>query len=199
MRIRVNQFVEFAYGDKRRDKAKVKSIITELEDQYDIAKDRYRKFRDAMRAFESKKLSEKSFLDLYKSVSANKSAGYEVLSRNYLALKEDHGLIWEGHKRVEAEISDLKISTAWYLRTEASNQRRIICLHFGKEQLPRKKERGLLTVLQMAEPESAGVGILSIQPGTLTAVTRLDHTEAEYLRKRAAKFMAIANDLNTGS
>ncbi|WP_298562259.1 hypothetical protein [uncultured Aliiroseovarius sp.] len=199
MKIRVNQFVEFAYGDKRRDKAKVKSLIGALEDQYDPAKDRYKKFREAMTSYEGNRMSERDFLNLYKTVSANKSAGYEVLSRNYLGLKEDHALIWEGRRPVEAEIAGLHISTAWYLRTEASNQRRIICLHFGKEQLPRKKERGLLTVLQMAEPESAGVGILSIQPGTLTAVTRLDLTEAEYLRERAAKFMAIANDLDAGS
>jgi len=84
------------------------------------------------------------------------------------------------------------------LRTEANNQRRIIFLHFGKEQLPRKKERGLLTILRLAQPESAGVGILNIQPGTLITATRLDQNEADYLHERATKFLAFAKDLQAG-
>lgn len=195
MKIRVNQFIEFAYGDKRRDKAKVKSIIDDFDLPYDPAKDRYKQFREAMTSFEDQKMSSKDFLDLHSNVSANKAAGYKVLCQNYLDLKEDHALIWQGRSPVEAEISGLRIATAWYLRTEANNQRRIIFLHFGKEQLPRKKERGLLTVLRLAEPDSAGVGILNIQPGTLITATRMDQSEADYLRTRAAKFMAIAQDL----
>lgn len=195
MKIRVNQFIEFAYGDKRRDKAKVKSIIDDFDLPYDPAKDRYKQFREAMTSFEDHKMSSKDFLDLHSNVSANKAAGYKVLCQNYLDLKEDHALIWQGRSPVEAEISGLRIATAWYLRTAANNQRRIIFLHFGKEQLPRKKERGLLTVLRLAEPDSAGVGILNIQPGTLITATRMDQSEADYLRTRAAKFLAIAQDL----
>ena len=116
-----------------------------------------------------------------------KLPGYKVLCQNYLDLKEDHALIWQGRSPVEADISGLRVSTAWYLRTEANNQRRIIFLHFGKDQLPRKKERGLLTVLRMAEPDSAGVGILNIQPGTLITATRLSQTEADYLHERGKK------------
>lgn len=195
MKIRVDQFIEFAYGDKRRDKAKVKSIIDDFDLPYDPAKDRYEQFREAMTSFEDQKMSSRDFLDLHSNVSANKAAGYKVLCQNYLDLKEDHALIWQGRSPVEAEISGLRIATAWYLRTEANNQRRIIFLHFGKEQLPRKKERGLLTVLRLAEPDSAGVGILNIQPGTLITATRMDQSEADYLRTRAAKFLAIAQDL----
>lgn len=195
MKIRVNQFIEFAYGDKRRDKAKVKSIIDDFDLPYDPARDRYKQFREAMTSFEDQKMSSKEFLELHSNVSANKAAGYKVLCQNYLDLKEDHALIWQGRSPVEAEISGLRIATAWYLRTEANNQRRIIFLHFGKEQLPRKKERGLLTVLRLAEPDSAGVGILNIQPGTLITATRMDQSEADYLRTRAEKFMAISQDL----
>ena len=198
MKIRVNQFIEFAYGDKRRDKAKVKSLIGEPEGAYDPVKDRYKQFREAMTSFENQRLTTHEFLALHTNVSANKSAGYRVLCRNYLDLKEDHALIWQGRSPVEALISGLHISTAWYLRTEANNQRRIIFLHFGKEQMPRKKERGLLTVLQLAEPDSAGVGILNIQPGTLVTATRLDQTEAAFLQERAAKFMTLAKELQTG-
>ena len=197
MKIRVNQFIEFAYGDKRKDKAKVKSIIDDFELPYDPAKDRYKKFREAMTSLEDQKISNKDFLELPSNVSSNKSAGYKVLCQNYLNLKEDHALIWQGRSPVEAEISGLTITTAWYLRTEANNQKRIIFLHFGKEQLPRKKERGLLTVLRLAEPESAGVGILNIQPGTLITATRMDQIEAEYLQTRAAKFITLVEDLQS--
>ncbi|MFC0161749.1 hypothetical protein CDZ97_23770 [Mameliella alba] len=198
MKIRVSQFVDFAYGDKRKDKAKVRSIIDELDLPYDPAKDRYKKFREALVSFEDQKISTKDFLNLHSKVSANKASGYKVLCQNYLDLKEDHALIWEGRSPVEAEISGLHIATAWYLRTEANNQRRIIFLHFGKEQLPRKKERGLLTILRLAKPDSAGVGILNIQPGTLITATRLDQSEADYLHKRAEKFVALAKDINAG-
>lgn len=195
MKIRVSQFIDFAYGDKRQDKAKVKSIISDLDLPYDPIKDRYKQFREAMVSFENQKISTENFLALHSSVSANKSAGYKVLCQNYLDLKEDHALIWQGHSPVEADISGLNITTAWYLRTEANNQRRIIFLHFGKEQLPRKKERGLLTILRLAQPESAGVGILNIQPGTLITATRLDQVEAEYLQERAKKFLVFAKSL----
>lgn len=199
MKIRVNQFIEFAYGDKRKDRAKARSIIGDMDLPYDPAKDRYKKFRDAMVSFEERRISANDFIELHSKVSANKSAGYKVLSQNYLDLKEDHALIWEGRSPVEANVSGLRITTAWYLRTEANNQRRIIFLHFGKDQLPRKKERGLLTLLRLAEPDSAGVGILNIQPGTLITATRLDQVEADYLHERAAKFVAIASDLEKGS
>lgn len=195
MQIRVSQFIDFAYGDKRRDKAKVKSIINEFDAEYDLAKDRYKKFRDALNAFESGKLSVESFLTLYTTVSANKSAGYKLLSKNYTELKEDHALIWQGRSPIKADISGLEITTAWYLRTEANNQRRIIFLHFGKEQLPRKKERGLLTILRLAQPESAGVGILNIQAGTLITATRLDQNEADFLHERASKFITLAQTI----
>lgn len=198
MKIRVSQFIEFAYGDKRKDKAKVKSIIGDLDLPYDPIKDRYKQFREAMISLEDQKISTEKFLALHSSVSANKSAGYKVLCQNYLDLKEDHALIWQGRSPVEADISGLRITTAWYLRTEANNQRRIIFLHFGKEQLPRKKERGLLTILRLAQPESAGVGILNIQPGTLITATRLDQNEADYLHERATKFLAFAKDLQAG-
>lgn len=199
MKIRVNQFIEFAYGDKRKDKAKARSIIDDMDLPYDPAKDRYKKFRDAMVSFEEHRISANDFVELHSKVSANKSAGYKVLCQNYLDLKEDHALIWEGRSPVEANVLGLRITTAWYLRTEANNQRRIIFLHFGKDQLPRKKERGLLTLLRLAEPDSAGVGILNIQPGTLITATRLDQIEADYLHERAAKFVAIASDLAKGS
>ncbi len=194
MKIRVSQFIEFAYGDKRKDKAKVKSIIGDLDLPYDPARDRYKQFREAMTSLEDQKISTEKFLTLHSSVSANKSAGYKVLCQNYLDLKEDHALIWQGRSPVEADISGLRITTAWYLRTEANNQRRIIFLHFGKEQLPRKKERGLLTILRLAEPDSAGVGILNIQPGTLITATRIDQNEADYLKERAEKFLALAKE-----
>lgn len=165
---------------------------------YDPARDRYKQFREAMASLEDKKISTEKFLALHSSVSANKSAGYKVLCQNYLDLKEDHALIWQGRSPVEADISGLRITTAWYLRTEANNQRRIIFLHFGKEQLPRKKERGLLTILRLAQPNSAGVGILNIQPGTLITATRLDQNEADYLKTRAEKFLSLAKELQSG-
>lgn len=195
MKIRFSQFIDFAYGDKRKDKAKVNSIISDQNSPYDPAKDRYKKFRESMKKFEEGDISEHDFLTLYTRVSANKSAGYKVLSQNYLDLKEDHAFIWQGRTGINAVISDLSISTAWYLRTEASNQRRVIFLHFGKEQLPRKKERGLLTLLRLAVPDSAGVGILNIQPGTLITATRLDQVEADYLKERAGKLVALTKDM----
>lgn len=199
MKIRVNQFIEFAYGDKRRDKAKVKSIIDDQKLPYDPAKDRYKKFRDTMTSFEDHKTSIEEFRALHSKVAANKSAGYKILCQNYLDLKEDHALTWQGKSSVEAKISGLRVTTAWYLRTEANNQRRIIFLHFGKSQLPMKKERGLLTILRLAEPDAAGVGILNIQPGTLTIATRLDKNEADYLHERAEKFVTVATSLQEGS
>ncbi|TDL81461.1 hypothetical protein [Meridianimarinicoccus aquatilis] len=198
MKIRISQFIDFAYGDKRKDKAKARSIIDDFDLPYDPIKDRYKQFREAMTALEEQKITAKQFLDLHSSVSANKSAGYKVLCQNYLDLKEDHALIWQGRSPIEANISGLNITTAWYLRTEENNQRRIIFLHFGKEQLPRKKERGFLTVLRLAKPDSAGVGILNIQAGTLITATRLDQSEADYLHERAAKFMELAKAIQAG-
>lgn len=199
MKINVNQFIEFAYGDRRKDKANVAGIISELGVPYDPAKDRYKQFREAMTSFEDSKISLKDFQALHLNVSANKSSGYKVLCKNYLEMKEDYALIWEGRRPIEVEISDLRITTAWYLRTEENNQRRIIFLHFGKDPFPREKERGILTVLRLAKPDAAGVGILNIQPGTLITATRLDESEADFLRKRAAKFVATAKDIETGS
>ena len=195
IRIRISQFIEFAYGDKRKDKANVRSIIRDFDLPYDPAKDRYKKFREALTHFEDKKISEKDFLKLYSKVSENKSAGYKILCENYLSLKEDYALIWQGRSPIEVNIFGLCVTTAWYLRTEANNQKRIIFLHFGKEPLPRKKERGLLTLLQLAKTDSVGVGILNIQSGTLTTATRLDQSEADYLNERAAKFMSLAKNI----
>lgn len=197
MKISVKQFIEFAYGDKRKDKAKVSSLINEIDLPYDPAKDRYKKFREAMTAFEDRKITKKYFLELHSNVSANKAAGYKILCSNYVNLKEDYALTWAGRRPVEANISGVCITTAWYLRTEENNQKRIIFLHFGKEQISREKERGLLTVLRMAMPESAGVGILNIQPGTLVTATRLDQSETEYLSERAKKFFDVAHDIQS--
>lgn len=71
MKIRIGQFIEFAYGDKRKDKAKVRSIIDDLDLPYDPVKDRYKQFREAMTSFEENKISAKKFLDLHSNVSAN--------------------------------------------------------------------------------------------------------------------------------
>jgi hypothetical protein len=65
MKIRVTQFIEFAYGDKRKDKAKVKSIIGDLDLPYDPARDRYKQFREAMASLEDKKISTEKFLALH--------------------------------------------------------------------------------------------------------------------------------------
>ncbi|MEM7489309.1 MAG: hypothetical protein AAF390_09330 [Pseudomonadota bacterium] len=195
MQVRVTQFIDFAYGDKRRDRAKVNNIISDLGADYDPARDRYRKFREAMKSFEEGRMPTEKFLTLHSRVASNKAAGYKVLCQNYLDMKEDHALIWQGRSPLQADISGLRVTAAWYLRTEANNQTRIIYLHFGKDQLPRKKERGLLTVLRLARPESAGVGVLNIQSGTLTTATRLDQVEADYLKQRASKFMTLAGDI----
>lgn len=195
MKIRGTLFVDFAHGDKRKDRASVKSIVADLNLPYDPARDRYKQFRAAMTSLEEGKISPRDFLDLHSRVSANKSSGYKILCQNYLDLKEDHALIWQGHSPLDVEIFGLHVTTSWYLRTEANNQRRIIFLHFGKEQLPRKKERGLLTLLQLSKPDSAGVGILNIQSGTLITATRRDQNEVDYLYERAAKFMTLAQDL----
>ena len=72
---------------------------------------------------------------------------------------------------------------------------RIIFLNFGKDPLPHKKEKGLLTLLRLAKPDSAGVGILNIQAGTLITATRLDQSEADFLAKRAKKFVLLAEDI----
>ena len=46
--------------------------------------------------------------------------------------------------------------------------------------------------------DSAGVGILNIQAGTLITATRLDQSEADYLHERAAKFMELAKAIQAG-
>lgn len=51
--------------------------------------------------------------------------------------------------------------------------------HHGA-QLPRKKEKGTLTVLRLAKPGSAEDGILNIQAGTLITATRMEQSEADY-------------------
>jgi hypothetical protein len=198
MRIGVNQFIDFAYGDKRQDKAKVFSIVSEPAAPYDPAKDRYKQFREAMTNYEEKRISLNDFLALHINVAANKSGGYRSLCKNYIDLKEDYGLIWEGRSSVEAAIGELQIATTWHLRTEENNQKRVIFLHFGKEPFAREKEKGILTVLRLAKPDAAGVGILNIQPGTLVTATRLDANEVTYLAQRAAKFMALAKDIEAG-
>lgn len=195
MRISVSQFIDYAYGDKRKDKSKVESIISDIDKPYDPAKDRYKQFREAMTSFEEGRITSSDFLNLHQDVSKNKAAGYKVLSRNYIDQKEDNALIWEGRHAVEANISGLRIATAWYLRTEENNQTRVIFLHFGKDPFPREKEKGILTVLRMAKPDSAGVGILNIQPSTLVTATRLDAVEADYLTRRAERFVEISSRL----
>lgn len=195
MRVTEKTFIEFAYGDKRRDKAKVESILGELDVPYDPARDRYKRFREALKSFESRQITEQSFLDLHSRVSANKSAGYKVLFENYLELKEDHAFLWHGKSPIQAEFDGLTVTTSWYLRTESNNQQRIIYLNFGKDPLPFKKEKGLRTLLRLAAPDSAGVGILNIQAGTLITANRLDQAEANYLRQRANKFVTLAHSL----
>lgn len=197
MKISVSQFIDFAYGDKRKDKAKVIGILDEIGVPYDPAKDRYKQFREALNAYEEGKMSSNNFLGLHSNVAANKAAGYKVLSKNYLELKEDYALTWVGRSPIDVNISGLHISTAWYLRTEENNQKRIIFLHFGKEPLAREKERGLLTVLRLAMPSAAGVGILNIQPGTLITSTRINQVEADFLTSRAARFVALEKDIKS--
>lgn len=195
MDIRSTQFVEFAYGDKRKDRNKVREIIAENDKDYDPTTDRYKKFRESLSNFESGKITEVDFKTFYKTVSSNKSAGYKTLAENYIDLKEDHALIWDGPQKVVAELDDLFISASWYLHTDASNQRRAIFLNFRKQAFPPDQERGLLTLLQYAFPESSGVGILNIQVSTLVLATRVNRAELAYLQSRAAKFQAIAESL----
>ena len=90
MKIRLSQFIDFAYGDKRRDKAKVQSIIDDLKAPYDPAKDRYKQFREGLNRYEEKEISRAAFLAMHSKVAANKAAGYKVLSQNYVDLTKDH-------------------------------------------------------------------------------------------------------------
>lgn len=195
MRVRAKRFLDFAYGDKRKDKAMVKAIVEEIRQPFDPAKDYYKKFRDTLIAFEEGRISKADFLNLHTQVTANKASSYEVLSRKYLEAKEDNALVWQGQSAVVADISGLEIKSSWYLRTESRNQRMIVALHFNKERLPQKHEQGLLTILQLAEPASAGVGILCIQPATMVSATRQDDRERKYLQERAAKFVSILKTL----
>jgi len=59
MKIRISQFIDFAYGDKRKDKAKARSIIDDFNLPYDPIKDRYKQFREAMTALEEQKITAK--------------------------------------------------------------------------------------------------------------------------------------------
>lgn len=195
MKVRINPFIEFAYGDKRKDKSKIKEIFQQDKEEYDPAKDRYKQFREALVSYETAATSEAVFKDTYARVSPTKSAAYKIMSRNYLDLKEDHALIWDGSQRPIADLSGLKVQTSWYLHTSSANLSRIICLNFRKDPYPRKQERGILTLLQIAEPNSAGVGILNIQASTMIVQARLDLVEKEYLEIRAKRFLEIANSL----
>ena len=65
MKIRISQFIDFAYGDKRKDKAKARSIIDDFKLPYDPIKDRYKQFREAMTVLEEQKITAKQFLDLH--------------------------------------------------------------------------------------------------------------------------------------
>jgi hypothetical protein len=193
MKIRAPHFIDFAYADKRKDKSKVVSILEDSKKDYDPAKDRYKKFRESLTSFEEGLLSEADFKKLHRSVAANKSEGYKVLANRYLDMKEDHGLVWDGRQPLLTNLEGLEISTSWYLHTDASNQKRIIFLNFQKNPLPRNHEKGLLTLLRLASPDSAGVGILNIQAATLVITSRADEHEVAYLKLRAQKFVSIAS------
>ncbi|MEX0344435.1 MAG: hypothetical protein AB3N20_05900 [Rhizobiaceae bacterium] len=195
MKIRAVQFIEFAYGDKRRDRASVKRILDDIEKDYDPATDRYKKFRESLGAYEDGTVNEGEFLNFYKIVAANKSEAYKVLAKNYVDAKDDHGLIWDGLQRVSAKLGKLEVTASWYLHTDASNQRRIVFLNFRKEPFSHQHEKGLFTLLQIAAPESAGVGILNVQFATLNVSSRLDESELVFLESRAAKFVSIAETL----
>jgi len=89
----------------------------------------------------------------------------------------------------------LQITANWYLHTDSSNQKRIVFLNFRKEPFPHQHQKGLLNLLKAATPESAGVGILNVQPATLVTATRLDEDEFEFLKSRAATFIRTAKSL----
>ena len=101
--------IEFCYGDKRRDKATVRGILRSQDEDYDPAKDRYKRFRDAMTSLEEGGISLERFKTFYTEVSANKTSGYKLLCTNYLEMKEDYGLIWQGRSPLVAELADLRI------------------------------------------------------------------------------------------
>lgn len=96
---------------------------------------------------------------------------------------------------VFAKLAGLDIHASWYLRTDASKMRRIIYLNLSKGPVSRKHEKGILTLLQLAEPQSAGVGILNVQASTLVVRSRLDHDERNFLEARSAKFIEISESL----
>lgn len=52
MKVRGKQFLEFAFGDKRRDREVVRFLFSEENQKYDHVKDRYKQFREALIAFE---------------------------------------------------------------------------------------------------------------------------------------------------
>lgn len=195
MKVRITPFIEFAYGDKRKDKSTVSRIVEDMKKDYDPATDRYKQFREKLTAFEEGNVSEQFFLEFHKSVAANKKKGFETLAQNYIDLKEDYALIWDGIQRVSASLGGLEVQTSWYLHTDSSNQKRIIFLNFRKESFPTKQEKGLLTLLPLAAPEAAGVGILNIQSGTLILATRPDVQELVFLETRAKRFKLIADAL----
>lgn len=131
-------------------------------------------------------------------MAANKSAGYEALSRNYLDLKEDHGLIWSGQNTATARFGRLEVPLSWYLRSEDSNNLRLVALRFNKDPMPHAIERGMLSLLHLAKPEAAGVGVLNVQYGTLVLATRQDPKTSTYLETRAAKLLSIVEALGLG-
>lgn len=86
-RVRIKPFMEFAYGDRRKDRSVVSQALSEMNKGYDPAADRYKQFREALTSFESGTLSKLEFINLFNSVTPSKRDGYKNLSRNYLDLK----------------------------------------------------------------------------------------------------------------
>lgn len=195
MKIRVLQFVEFAYGDKRKDKSKVSQIINDNQKDYDPVTDRYKRFRESLSSFEDGNISENQFKNIYKTVTANKVSGYKILAENYLDLKEDHGLVWDGRQGISIKLDELEITANWYLHTDSSNQKRIVFLNFRKEPLPQKHEKGILNLLRASSPDFAGVGVLNVQAATLILATRLNVKELEFLELRAKTFLKISDSI----
>lgn len=195
MKIRITPFVEFAYGDQRKDKATVQATLDLANKVYDPSTDRYKQFRDALSKYEEQNGSEIEFRNLHKNVTSRKKSGYKTLCENYLNLKEHYALIWTGRQPLSLNFGDLEINTAWYLRTAVQNQNTIIFLNFRKDPFPPKQERAILTILQLAALESAGAGILNIQTGTLVSAPTKDQAIVSFLKERAEKFLKIASEI----
>ncbi|WP_374629913.1 hypothetical protein [Pannonibacter indicus] len=188
----MRQFVDFAYGNRRKDKSKVLEIMDAINSEYDPAKDRYKKFRETLEAYEKGNLSDAEFLSLYSRVSSRKSEAFKIMAKNYMEMKEDNGLSWDGFTRVDVEFSGLFVQVTWSLHTLTANSYRIVGINFGKDPYPKDKERAVLTLLQMAVPESYGVGIMNLQASTLVVKTRVDDLEKKFLDDRAKKFLDLA-------